>query len=349
MPARDLPVVLSPFFMPLRQAVSVFCVFALLTACEREEIRVYTAPKDPPAPPARTEEAPRAPRPQLAWTLPEGWQQVEAGQVSVASFTTKSEAGEASVQITPLPNLAGKEAMVVNMWRQQLGQPALSQDEVTASLTPVEVAGETGQLFEVPGEGKRRIVTAMIHKPDASWFFKLAGDDAAVEAQKPAFVNFLKSVQMKAPAETAATTSAADAHSTEARRFKWTVPEGWRAATPGQMQVAKFTVPERGTAKAEVTVSTFPSDTGGTLANVNRWRRQLGLGEVDEAGLAPLVSPLDPSVPNSVLVDLTNEQKRMLGAIVPRGAEWFFYKLVGDADAVAAERESFIAFAKSNP
>jgi hypothetical protein len=32
--------------------------------------------------------------------------------------------------------------------------------------------------------------------------------------------------------------------------------------------------------KAEVTVSAFPGDTGGLLANLNRWRGQIGLEPV---------------------------------------------------------------------
>src|SRR4029434_10635893 len=94
---------------------------------------------------------------------------------------------------------------------------------------------------------------------------------------------------------------------------------------PGEMQVAKFSVPPSGNAKAEVAVSIFPSDTGGTLQNVNRWRRQLNLPEIDESGLNTVVSALDPNLANAVLVDLRNDPKRTLGAIVPRNGRWVFY------------------------
>jgi hypothetical protein len=129
-------------------------------------------------------------------------------------------------------------------------------------------------------------------------------------------------------------------------------PEGWQTLTPGQMQVAKFGVVKDG-AKAEVSVSVFPSDTGGNLANVNRWRRQLGLGEVDEAGLAECVTPLEGATidgaPGAVVADLTNENRRLVGAIVPRDGKWWFYKMMGDTAAVEAERESFLHFVKSQP
>ena len=46
---------------------------------------------------------------------------------------------------------------------------------------------------------------------------------------------------------------------------------------------------------------------------------------------------------------MTNNNKRLLGAIVPREGRYWFYKLLGDAAAVAPEKDAFIAFAKSKP
>ncbi len=131
-------------------------------------------------------------------------------------------------------------------------------------------------------------------------------------------------------------------------QFKWTVPTDWTEAKPGPMQQARFAVPEKDGSQAEVAVSVFPSDTGGTLQNVNRWRAQLGLSPVEESGLANLVAPLS-AAPNAVLVDLSNNDKRMLAAIVPRDGTWWFYKLTGGSPAVANAREAFIGFVSSAP
>jgi len=338
----------------------ILCAVAITTAagCRREAVRVYTAPKDPP-PRQETarhpggdahgneSDAPSRPRPQLSWKLPEDWREVAPGRMNVATFSIKSGDQEAQVTITPLPMLAGRDAMIVNMWREQVGLTPLDADQVTDQLRDVIVGGENGKLFEVTGkagegETPSRILTAMVHRPDASWFYKLSGDEPLVETQKSAFLEFLKSIQIQAPADGASTSTA------QSGQHNWNVPDGWKQVTPGQMQVARFAVQREG-ASAEVFVSVFPNDTGGTLANVNRWRGQLKLQEVDEKTLASLTAPLDPAVPKAVLVDMTNDTQRMLGAIVPRGEQWWFYKLLGDAAAVGAERESFVRFAKSNP
>ena len=326
-----------------------------LSSCKKPHIRVYLAPREMAAPataqaaPEPEDGAPPKDKPKLSYTLPAGWSEAQPNSVSLASFAIKIGGAEANVAITPLPNLAGREVLVVNMWREQAGLPPIEDAELAKTLEPVEIAGKKGQMFEVLGakEGGAplRIVTAFFHEGGASWFYKLAGDEALVAAQKPVFVEFLKTVRIKEASAPAADTSEAPT----APEFKWKVPEGWETLTPGNMQVAKFSVELKKGGKAEVFVSIFPNDTGGTLANANRWCQQLGLPAVDDAGLASIAAPLDPATPDAVLIDLKNDSRALLGAIVPRDGQWWFYKLLGDASAVGAARESFIAFAKSQP
>ena len=360
-------------------------LLAGLGACQRQEITVYTAPKDsvleaeaPPTPdahadggqmPSNTPPAPRADLPKLGWILPPGWASTGPGQMSAATFAIKSNAGKAGVSVTPLPNIAGQEAMIVNMWRQQAGVPDLKPEEAEAALTPVAMAGGTGKYFEITSnkDGKTgRIITAMLTRGDKTWFFKLAGDDAVVAEQKPVFLEFIKTIQFddKAVAAVAnppaAPDSAAAAHASAAGAPSapptneppappaLTAPETWRTLQAGQMQVAKFAVPDQGEAKAEVSVSMFSSDTGGPAANILRWRRQLGMPEISEPEAGDQAKPLD-GVEDGVVADLKNDKRRMIGAIVHRGDQWWFYKLMGDDAAVDAARESFLTFAKTQP
>ena len=112
------------------------------------------------------------------------------------------------------------------------------------------------------------------------------------------------------------------------------------------MQVAKFSVPEVNGAKADVTISVFPNSTGGTLANVNRWRNQIGLSPVDESGLSQIVKPLDEKNSGAVIADISNNSRRLVGAIVPNGGQWYFFKMMGDDAAVAPQKETFTKFVK---
>ena len=342
---------------------SRIAVAALLlggTGCQKQEIQVYTAPKDPPPASSAavhgsdsrgTHPTVAKARPQVTWKLPEKWRETGPGQLSLASFAVAGSGSQsAQVSITPLARLGGRDTEIINMWREQVGLEPLSREEAANQFQPVQVGGESGNLFEISGaptEGASpmKIVTAVVHRSDASWFYKLSGDAAVVDSTKPVFIEFLKSIQIKEAAAAAAGQSTATADS----KPNWRVPEQWRELPAGQMQFAKFAVPERGGAKAEVFVSVFPNDTGGSLMNVNRWRKQIGLADVQQGELSQLVSPLDPAQPEAILVDMTNSSKRLIGAIVPRHGQYWFYKLHGDSAAVTPEKEAFVAFARTQP
>jgi hypothetical protein len=333
---------------------------ACLAGCGREQISVYTAPKDaPPSSIAQTDPQnppPDAttvrPRPEVGWKLPPGWTETGPDAVSLQNFNVPGPAGQqARVSLTQLGNLSGMNAMLVNMWRQQAELAPLSEDDALKSIQPVQFGTEQGSYFEVLGTNKGepyQILTAFLHRPDGSWFCKISGNPDLVTAQKTVFIDFLKSIQIKddASASSVATTSTSDAPAAP----NWSVPSAWQSLPPGDMQVARFHVPEHNNATAEVSVSVFPTEAGGTLANVNRWRTKfVGLSPVEEKDLPQLISPLDPANPGAVLVDMQKDDKRLIGAIVPRAGSYWFYKLVGEAAAVAPQKESFIAFAKSNP
>jgi hypothetical protein len=338
--------------LPLAVAVA-------LSGCERKTARVYEAPKDRPfVPPqeaahtegdghdhsgkqaARTEE--KVWRPALTWTLPAGWKDVGPDAANVGRFA----AGDASVAITALTSMEGKETILVNMWRQVRKLEPLEEAEAAKLLTPVPIAGASGQMFEfadTEGEKPNRFVVAFTHRPEGSLFFKIQGPDPAVTVQKQAFFEFLKTVRF---ADGAAPSPAPAAPET---RWPGEVPAGWTEVVPGPMQQAKFSVPEKDGTKAEVTVSVFPSATGGTVENVKRWRRQLALADIPDAEIAKLAQPLAGAPEGSVIVDLKNEARALTGAIVPRDGKWWFVKLLGDAPAVAAAREAFVTFATKIP
>jgi hypothetical protein len=349
--------------LPSLAGMALLSCAVALAGCQREEIKVYTAPKDIPSQSPMTAQAqepaadPHAhrPRPQVSYTVPKGWKETGAGRMSVAEFDIIGDAGkQAGVSITQLGNLQGQDALLVNMFRVTLGMKELSDEETAKELKLVDLGGETGKLFEITGKREvetsagttnsevMSVVTVFVHHPDGTWFYRLAGDPALVGQQKPAFLDFVKTIKIK---EGAASMSQPES---VANNFNWQVPKGWKVEAAGQMQVARFAVGASGS-KAEVFVSVFPSDTGGTLANVNRWRRQLGLQETDESQLSQLVSPLDPNDPQSMLVDMSNGTKRLLGAVVLRNGQYWFYKLLGDTGVVGPEKDNFVAFAKSNP
>src|SRR4051812_30728553 len=157
-------------------AITVLAGLALV-GCEKEQIRVYTAPKEalPPqmadttADPHEpvTTEAVNRPRPQLSWKLPSGWKETAPARMSLASFKISGANDQkADVSVTQLANLTGKDALLVNMFREQTGLKPLSDDEALNQLKPVEVGGEKGSLFELSGKSDKetiQIIMVIVH------------------------------------------------------------------------------------------------------------------------------------------------------------------------------------------
>jgi hypothetical protein len=114
------------------------------------------------------------------------------------------------------------------------------------------------------------------------------------------------------------------------------------------MQQAKFVATGEAGAKAEVTVSIFPSQQGDLLSNVNRWRGQLQLPPLAQASdVAKVATPLDLSAGQATLVEMTNNRTGLIAAIVPREGGTWYVKLVGDETVVSRERAAFLKFLES--
>lgn len=105
--------------------------------------------------------------------------------------------------------------------------------------------------------------------------------------------------------------------------------------------------------QATISISAFPGTVGGALANVNRWRRQLGLEPVEESGLPAMTTSIDVMGGKAMLVDMTGRdaktgrEARMLAAAVPREGKTWFYKLLGDGPVVEAQKEAFVKFVQT--
>lgn len=125
----------------------------------------------------------------------------------------------------------------------------------------------------------------------------------------------------------------------------WTVPAGWqKVAGEKPMRVATFTCPE-----GEIAVSQFGGNAGGLLANVNRWRGQVGLEPVTAEQLPGVVQQFEIPGFAGATMRLKGESKHMLGAAIyePKADRTWFIKLTTTPAVADAQEAAFVAFAKS--
>lgn len=213
----------------------VVSLVILLTGCKDREITAYRAPKDAPvatmpqsAPATDTNSLPpghppiggaTTPAPgataggdmatmantpvptaggsDLTWTAPAAWSPKGGSTMRKGSYAVKGNGMEADLGITAFPGDTGGLHPNLNRWRGQVGLPAASPAELDAALIHLDGQGLHFEVIDLVGPSGTRMLGAITSFNGNSWFFKLMGPDALVAAEKPAYLEFLKTV--KAP------------------------------------------------------------------------------------------------------------------------------------------------------
>jgi len=125
--------------------------------------------------------------------------------------------------------------------------------------------------------------------------------------------------------------------------LRWTLPKGWTEERQGGMRYATLKAPVSGVIDASVVV--LSGQAGGELMNVNRWRGQISLEPIDEAQLAAARKAVPSKAGALKVYDFTSEAKgkRLIAGILEAGPSTWFVKVTGDAPAVGAARNDFLA------
>ena len=129
--------------------------------------------------------------------------------------------------------------------------------------------------------------------------------------------------------------------------LKWTLPKGWTDSAGSGMRYATLKPPVAG---VDVSVIVLPGPAGGELANVNRWRGQIGLGPIDEPALAAVRKSLKTKAGTVSIYDFSSEGKnktRLIAGLAAVDGNTWFVKMLGDASAVHAARSDFTRLLQS--
>lgn len=137
---------------------------------------------------------------------------------------------------------------------------------------------------------------------------------------------------------------AMEAPSQGALPVAWALPKGW--VSTGGTGLRAATLKPAADSSVEVSVIALSGTAGGELANVNRWRGQIGLPPVDEKALAgmrqTLKAPGGPVTVFDLAAPSPSKTRMVVGTfLLPSGDSWFF-KLNGDADPVGKAKPQFL-------
>lgn len=338
-----------------RYLLPPLCGILLLSGCERPQIQVYEVPKEtPPADPATNPDMPLASKPQLDWETPEQWRELPATAIRLGNFLYSDDAnGEVEITVSSIPGLAGGLLANVNRWLGQIGREPIEAKELESIVESTRMSDRPVSIVDLkveqPTPESQRIYAAVFDYSGFTWFVKMTGSHQGVESQIPVFREFADNLAFSQ----ASTASARMDNSPEELYFD--VPEGWERSEGSPLRYASFRIAKEGLPPADFSITRFPGDAGGLAANVNRWRRQLGLEPWDNQQLAERAKVLQANGLEITTFDLKPESpeekekssERILAAILQHNNASWFFKLRGDTFLLETQRRKLNSLLRS--
>lgn len=326
-------------------ALLLVCVSA---GCDRDDIRTYRAPKDATTIPVAASGQPpaAAAAPVVVWTMPEGWTE-EPNEQAMRLATFRAGPGGVEVSLSAFPGDAGGDLANVNRWRGQLGMAPIDAQGLVETMRTDTVNGIVVSIVDLQSPDGARMLAAMLAPGDGkTWFVKANGAMAPVGEIVDSFTRFAHSIRLDAPADPHAghnhpvdpAASQAAAGSVDQRLAAWALPSHWTHETGASPILSASYLADNGEGGARITVTRLSSGAGGDLANVNRWRGQLGLAPVQALDTSAGVIRKSPLVVDLAMPDGSN---RMVAAIVPAGPSTYYFKMTGTTAGAGAEMDTF--------
>jgi len=244
----------------------------------------------------------------ITWTVPDSWLAGPASNLRYAAFYLGPKDHPLELTVFEFSGATGSVLANVNRWRNEMRLRNIQESEL--SQISKELRLENG-------------LATMVDMATS------AGGSAA---------------RMPAP-------DIVSRRSGPQSAFHYDKPQGWKEKPdPKRIRLVLF---EIGEGLAEAGVSVLPRDGGGLLTNVNRWRGQIHLEQTDEEQLRKEMRPIGVGGTAGQYIDLVGPEsagqprQRILGVVVPRTEETWFFKLQGPADVVEKEKTAFETFVKS--
>ncbi|MFO0880174.1 MAG: hypothetical protein U0840_22730 [Gemmataceae bacterium] len=250
-------------------------------------------------------------REEVGWKVPPNWKEDRENKNRVATLRPEG-IGRPEIAIS---RLDGKAALKPNVdrWRRiDLGLGPISGRALPRVVTTKKVGPLEVTLVDMRGPG--------VERPDASRMAPPAGMGAGPKTRPPS----------------------------REKPIKYQVPAGWKEVEGSAIAAAAFSMGE-GEQTARLLVTPLNGAMpGGLLANVNRWRQEVGLGALGDIDLPKLQArPITVAGVEARYLDLTGPGARSLVVWLETDGRTWFFKLRGPNNVVEANKDKFESFLKS--
>lgn len=339
-------------------ALAAALLLSCATGCRKAEIRIYEAPKSNLDALLAAVSDRTASQVEAVWTAPVVWQELPATPLHRANYGfTGADGATVRISVSALHLPTGTALYrLANEVRDEEGLTPLPEQRleqfIVTSRENARVVRRLNMPIPVSKENPKRLVAAsIVGEGGPIWLFSLYGPAAVVQSQLENFEAFVGSVTFSVPQSESSRAQAR----VERLRLFYDAPEDWTKIENSTHREGGFKIHREGLPDARLTISSFPGDAGGLAANINRWRRQIGLDEWQADTVPNRAAYFNSNGLRFLLYDLkadndeesarTNE--RILAAVLEdRGRTWFL-KLRGDRFLLETQRNNFRQFLRS--
>lgn len=307
------------------------------------------------------------------WKLPAGWKEQQGASQFV--FATLELPGDSQVKFTvssaSATDTPEKMLANVNRWRGQLQLPPIGQAQLpdvahesragSKPITIVDMEGnyQTGGMSGPFAKGafgpratgsrsrgsNRPAELPSGHPPIPATSESSAGLPGGLPAGHPAI-----------DSDTSNSPAGSTHESATASEPKFQAPSSWKPMPSNGFRIAPHHITE-GTQNADMWFSTFPDAPGSLisdpLANINRWRGEIGLAPITKEALATATEAIQidghPAIFAAMIPDVSKAEESKaneatLAALAKNGDQVWFIKMKGDRDLVKKNLADFKAF-----
>ena len=291
--------------------------------------------------------------PVVAWDLPENWaENPDLSGPMAGSFHIKTEEGPKG-RIGVMPFRESVSILeVANMFAREIGYGILTERSLAPLLerkTLGDRVFEWVRMEERGGTGTgRSILLALFRQDSETWLFPFIAEKELVETELENFSAFLESTVLRPGKATIQARPPEPAPSPPPSPAElegvpsWDVPSHWVTGKSSSMRLASHKVYDEEGNEIDFSITSFPGDVGGLLANVNRWLGQIGLPPTDQENLPKFVRPVEVAGLPAQLVEASSEDQALYAAILFKDDRSWFFKMTGSASLAAKEKEGFL-------
>lgn len=342
-----LKILKQVFARPILQA----SFFGFFCSCsEKAEIKSYSIPSEYDGP-------------IVSWILPSEWgENPDLSGPMAGSFHVKTKSGPIG-RIGVMPFRQQVSTLdVANMFGRELGFPLFNEETLSPFVEKKKIGNRTFEWLSLEEKNSLSLTNpkvallALLRQEGETWLFPFIADQQLVAQESANFENFLETCILR-PGKERQIVAKSSRPAPAVRKpapplskknpWKWEVPESWNEGKVSSVRLASFSVSGDSGEALDISVTSFPGDVGGLLANVNRWLGQIGLSPVGQENLKKYCSSLSFAGHSGHMVEAYGKEQGLFAGVLFLEDESWFFKLQGDRKLAEREKANFSQFLQS--